>query len=289
MIGWSRLVRSRGGSSPSITIVSSNTWQLSDRPSCVGRLWAYCTQSHRLKLRSPERCRNRTGKSRLHCRSIVTPAQQTVSPYRRLGCGSALTNMTTRSDDVAISPRLVDEEIADLRSPFGQRMSDERSMTCLRLALETQETSGLPTYYRRQNRYRLPRSWRPEMRTVYTSKIVIAPSASSFSACLRVAEVLQVQIRDALTIKSTAKGLLREAKFSRERDRTNVDQDLDARIVQGFDKSIDIGSLVADREYDGHRAHQNLRRSIFEYSMINILLNTPLLSARTSCISAGAG
>jgi hypothetical protein len=140
-MGARSLARSLSFSLPSIAIDSSCTWQLSFRGSDFGRPYLKLTQSHREKLLSPFKCRNRTGKRRFHRRSAVTPAQQTVSPYFLLGCGKALIRMTMRSDgeEIVITPREIAVEIKRFESHGNQLIAHDRAMTVLRIALKTEQ------------------------------------------------------------------------------------------------------------------------------------------------------
>jgi|GEM_PF-3952071 len=76
--------------------------------------------------------------SRFQCPSAVTPAQQTVSPWVLLGCGSALTRMVTRPSwgVTDIDFRVVSVEIEYLEPRFLQLLCDDRTMAGLRISLE---------------------------------------------------------------------------------------------------------------------------------------------------------
>ena len=134
------------------------------------------TQFHRWNLVSS--CRKRTGYSRFHLPSEVTPAQQTVSPYFWLGLGIALTSITTRElwSVTDIAARVIAEEVNDFDPACFQPVGDDGPVTGFRVSLKTKHAGWRSSNRLVKNVEGRLRWMTDEMRIVYAFELIEVPS-----------------------------------------------------------------------------------------------------------------
>lgn len=130
------------------------------------------------------------GYRRRHWPSRVTPAQQTVSPCRRLGRGTAFTKMTASSSDVLICfVRLFDVEVLNIQLMIESKQSrNYRTMTGFRVAFVTQQTTAMLAGHLCNIRERLACTFGPQVLTVDFAECAEASLPRRLAAGLRVAE-----------------------------------------------------------------------------------------------------